>query len=365
MIGVIAAPKLSPRFGHGAQAGASAGKSAAGMRAGGQNGGGVASALRVRTVVVQPQALSETVNSTGSLVAEESVELQAETAGKVVKISFEEGAHVKAGQLLVKLNDADLQATLQRARHHLDLAQRRQRRTEELQKNHLVREDEYDASVSEVNVQYAEIALIKAQIARTEIHAPFSGVVGLRYVSEGAYINASSRVALLQRLDRLKIDFSIPEKYSSRIRIGSPIRFTVAGSDVTYHGEIYAYEPYIDQATRTVLIRARVDNSEERLLPGAFASVELTLATVNDALLVPAVAIIPSLDEKAVYVVNDGHAGRRVVETGLRTDRMVQVVSGIQAGDAVITSGVQQLRPGMAVAVEGEPAVSAVPKGGA
>lgn len=352
VIGIAAVPKLRPLFDEAPQAPV-AGRAAAS-----------ALPLRVTTVVVQPQTLSEIVNSTGSLLAEESVALQAEASGKVVSIRFEEGARVRAGQLLVKLNDADLLATLTRAHHLLDLAQRREQRAGELLRSGLVHQDEYDAALSNVNVQAAEIALIKAQIAKTEIRAPFSGVVGLRFVSEGAYINASTQIAVLQRLDRLKVDFSIPEKYAGRIRIGAPIRFSVAGSEAGYGGEIYAYEPQIDPATRTVLIRASVDNADGRLLPGTFASVELTLAQIDDALMVPAVAVIPGLDEKAVYVVVEGHAERRVVQTGMRTDRSVQILSGLRAGDVVITSGLQQLRPGMAVASEGALAASALARSG-
>src|SRR5687767_2969779 len=181
------------------------------------------------------------------------------------------------------------------------------------------------------------------------IRAPFDGVVGLRFVSEGAFVNATTRVATLQRLDNLKIDFSVPEKYAGRIRIGAPITFTVAGGDQKAKGEIYAFDPRIDVITRTVLIRAICPNPEGRLLPGAFANVDVVLDQLNDALLVPAVAVVPGLSEKNVFVVDDGKAVRRAVETGMRTESMVQILSGLKAGDLVITSGLQQIRAGLPV----------------
>jgi membrane fusion protein (multidrug efflux system) len=174
-------------------------------------------------------------------------------------------------------------------------------------------------------------------------------VVGLRFVSEGAFVNSTTRVATLQRLDNLKIDFSVPEKYAGRIRIGRSITFAVAGGEHRAHGEIFAYDPRIDVATRTVLIRALCPNPEGRLLPGAFANVEIVLAQLDNALLVPAVAVIPGLSEKTVFVVVDGKAVRRAVDTEMRTESSVQILSGLNAGDVVITSGLQQLRAGLPV----------------
>jgi membrane fusion protein (multidrug efflux system) len=168
-------------------------------------------------------------------------------------------------------------------------------------------------------------------------------------VSEGAFVNATTRVATLQRLDRLKIDFSVPEKYAGRIRTGTPITFAIVGAGQKARGEIYAIDPRIDVTTRTVLIRALCPNPGERFLPGAFASVEVALETIDDALLVPAVAVIPGVTEKNVFVVAEGRAVRRAVETGMRTESAVQILSGLKPGEIVITSGLQQLRAGLPV----------------
>jgi membrane fusion protein (multidrug efflux system) len=305
--------------------------------------------LQVSTITVARAPFAEILNSTGSLRAEESVELQAEINGKVVAINFTEGAHVQQGALLVKLNDADLRATRQRALQRKQLATLREQRLSKLVKDGVVRQEEYDVAWNELQVQNAEIDLADAQIAKTEIRAPFSGVVGLRYVSEGAFVNAATRVATLQRLDQLKIDFSIPEKYAGRIRPGMPIVFAVAGGEGKFNGRIYAFDPRIDAATRSVLLRALVPNPEGRLLPGAFANVELTLTQMNDAILIPAVAVIPGLTEKNVFVMSEGKAQRRAVETGTRTASQVHILSGLKPGDVVITSGLQQMREGLPV----------------
>ncbi len=163
-------------------------------------------------------------------------------------------------------------ATRSRAGYRKELAVLKERRFAQLLKQGVARQEEYDTALNDLHVQDAEIALTEAQIAKTEVRAPFDGVVGLRYVSEGAYVTAATRVATLQRLDRLKVDFSVPEKYATRVRVGSPIQLTVAGAERRFDGAIYAIDPRIDSATRTVLIRAACPNKEAKLFPGAFAT---------------------------------------------------------------------------------------------
>jgi membrane fusion protein, multidrug efflux system len=313
-------------------------------------------ALRVSAIVVEPVPFAETVTSTGTLIAEEGVELQAETNGKVMSIAFKEGGRVKKGELLVQLNDADLLATHTRAKFRKQLAVLREKRIAQLLKQGVARQEEYDTALNELHIQDAEIELIGAQIAKTEIRAPFDGVVGLRYVSEGSFVNAATRIATLQRLDRLKVDFAIPEKYAGRVQVGAPIGFTVAGGEKKFSGQIYAFDPRIDTATRTLLIRAVVPNPDGRLLPGAFASVDVVLGQLKSAVLIPAVAVVPGLNEKNVFVVKDGKAERRPVETGTRLESTVHILSGLAAGEIVITSGLQQLRAGQNVSIIGEKA---------
>jgi membrane fusion protein (multidrug efflux system) len=309
-------------------------------------------AVLVTVEVVEPRTLADLVSSTGTLLATESVELQAEVGGKITAINFVEGTRVRKGALLVKLNDADLQARRLAAAHQVALAERRERRVAELLTQGFVIPDDHDAALSELNVRRAELALMDAQIAETEIRAPFDGVAGLRYVSEGAVVNATTKIATLQRIDALKIDFAVPEKYLDRIRIGAPTSFTVAGRSERYTGSVYAYDPRIDAETRTLLIRALCPNPGEELLPGSFANVELTLGETEQALLVPAEALIPDFEAAFVFVVVDGRAERREVRTGTRTASRVQILAGLDAGDVVVTSGLPQLKHGSPVTFE-------------
>ncbi|RYY75370.1 MAG: efflux RND transporter periplasmic adaptor subunit [Gammaproteobacteria bacterium] len=310
----------------------------------GGNSGKPAAPLKVSTFMVTPSLFSETITATGTVLADEGIELQPETNGKVVSINFIEGAPVKQGDLLLKLNDSDLRANLDRYNYSKKLAEVRFRRYSQLLNQKMVSQDDYDSVLSEMNVQQSYIDLYKAEIQKTEIRAPFNGVVGLRYVSVGAFVNASTRIATLQRLDELKIDFAVPEKYSGRIKVGSQITFTVAGGLQKYAGRIAALDPRIDSGTRTLLVRAICANSDGRLLPGAFTNVSIPLDQIDNAFLVPAEAVVAGLDEKNVYVIKDGLAERRAVETGARTATQVHIVSGLQAGDQVITSGLQQMR---------------------
>jgi membrane fusion protein, multidrug efflux system len=346
----LAWPKLAPHIGSPAAKG-------------GPGREGKGNALQVAVHEVRAQAFVETLTATGTVRAEEGVELQAETAGKVVRINFREGWPVKRGDLLVKLNDADLRASVDRYKYGRQLAEARERRYAALLAQKMVTQQDYDITLSELNVQNANVELYQAQIEKTEIRAPFDGVVGLRHVSAGAYVNAATRIATLQRLDKLKVDFAIPEKYSGRVRPGAPIHFNVAGGLRHYTGRIEAIDPRIDAGTRTLLLRAVCDNVDGTLLPGAFANVTLSLDEIREALLLPAEAVIPGLEEKNVYVIQDGMAVRRAVETGARTATLVHVISGLKAGDQVITSGLQNLRQGQKVAAFAAPVAVAAKAG--
>jgi membrane fusion protein, multidrug efflux system len=307
--------------------------------------------LRVTAVTAISAPLAETIAATGTLRPEEGVDLVAESSGKIVALNIQEGARVQKGDLLVKLNDADLRATLQRAAWRRELAELKERRLSQLLLGQAVKQEDYDTAVNDLNVQRAEVAITEALIAKTEIRAPFDGVIGLRFVSEGAFVNATSRIATLQNVDHLKIDFSVPEKYASRITLGSPIAFTVPGGDRKFTGRLYAIEPHIDPATRTALLRAICPNPDGRLLSGGFASVEFTLAEIPAAIVIPNIAVIPGVTEKNVFVVIDGKAQRRTVQTGTRKETTVHILDGVKPGDVVITSGLQQLRDGQPVNV--------------
>ena len=257
-----------------------------------------------------------------------------------------------AGEVLVKIDDSSLQASLRRAIARRELATYREQRLARLVAEGGVSKLDYDEAHGQLAVLDTEIDLIRTDIEKTEIRAPFDGLVGIRFVSVGAYVNPATRIATLQGITNLKVDFSIPERYAQRVRAGDPMIFTVAGSQLSYQGEVYAVEPRIDVSTRSVLLRALCRNPDGSLLPGIFARVEYAVRQTDTALLVPAIAVLSGLEERALFIQREGKVRRVLVTIGARTSREVEITSGLASGDIVITSGLQQLRPGNPVEVQ-------------
>lgn len=338
IIAALAYPKLKPLFGSQESIDAMAGSSGTGL-------------LQVEVVELDYETIEDRIFSSGSVQANEMVELTAESSGIITGLHFEEGTDVSRGDLLVKINDSELQAQKRRAGFRLNLAEEREERQRRLLERGGISQDDYDATLNEVNVLRSEVQLIEAQIEKTEIKAPFSGVLGLKYVSEGAYITPNDAIASLQEINPVKIDFSIPERYISRVKVGDQINFTVQGVDSTFTGSVYAIEPRINTQTRTLQIRAVSSNPDFLLYPGAFANIVLILEKIDDALMVPTIAIIPELNAQKVFVANNGTVEERRVQTGIRTNEKVQVISGLEHGDKVLTTGLLQVRPGMDVEI--------------
>jgi membrane fusion protein (multidrug efflux system) len=312
--------------------------------------------LRVRAHRVAPSKLTERLATTGTVRANEEVEIVSEISGKISAIHFEEGSRVSSGQLLLKIDDSELLAERQRAVYRVQLAERDEARQMQLLEDGVISREAYDVALGELNVLRAELQLIEAQLLKTEIRAPFTGVIGLRWVSPGSYLSSQTRIASLNDLDPVKLDFSVPEKYSALMRVGDRMSFAVEAFDRTFRGTIYAIEPSIDASTRSLRVRARCPNPDGALVPGAFANVNLVLRSVADALTVPSIAVIPELGGKKVYVHEDGAAQPRSVETGIRSDTVVQITSGLAEGDLVIISGLLQMQPGLVVEIEEPPA---------
>ncbi|HEX8311832.1 MAG TPA: efflux RND transporter periplasmic adaptor subunit [Chthoniobacteraceae bacterium] len=327
-----------------------------------QGGGGM---FTVDVVPVATQPLRETLSATGTLLARESVTLQAERAGAITEVRFEEGKPVKAGEVLVAIDDAELQAQAGRAKAQLELAMALETRQRDLLKTRGISEAEFDQSRANLSIAKAENQLAQAQLAKTKIVAPFDGVAGLRQVSVGTYLTPGTPICTFQDISALKIDFSLPERYLPHIRPGQKVTFRIAGRSDTFQAEIAAIDPAIDVATRSLQIRAMVQNEEQRLLPGSFAEVEVTLDQIADAILIPPIALIPGLKQQTVFIHRDGAAEERKVQSGLRTANAVQIIDGLQPGDELITSGVLQLRPGMKVRVKPLPAPASTAAPGA
>lgn len=300
--------------------------------------------IAVNGIVVQPQNFDNNLSLSGSIEANEQVEIRSEVSGIVESINFKEGSNVSKGQLLLKVNDSELRAQLSQTTTKEKLAAENERRAKLLLQKEAISQEEYDISRAEYASAKAQSQLIKAQIAKTSVRAPFSGKIGLRSISQGTYITPTVLVAKLVNIEKVKISFSIPEKYAAQVKMGSIIDINVSGSTKKYTAKIYAIEPEVEITTRTLKIRAIADNVDGKLFPGTFADVKLPLSTINDAIVVPTESIVPVQEGKKVFILNMGKAKEMMVEATTRTDSSILILSGLNAGDTLITSGVMSLK---------------------
>lgn len=345
---IIAFPKLKPLFAAGSSADSRTGQGPGR----GPMRGPVREALLVSGFMIQPQELSDLYKSTGTLRPDEDVELAFETSGKIVGINFTEGTRVKKGDLLAKINDKPLQAQLEKLNAQRKLAEEKEFRQRSLLNKDAISQESYDQIVTELQTNQADINLVKARISETELRAPFDGIIGLRNVSEGSYTNPSTKIARLVKISPIKIEFSIPEKYVNQVQIGYPLTFSVDGTNKTYEAQVYAVDPQIEEATRSIVIRALHPNKTEELKPGRFVTVTLLLSRIDNAIAVPAEAIIPEMEGEMVFVYKKGKASGIRVKTGLRTESLVQIVDGLNYGDTVLTTGILQLRQDLSVKLD-------------
>ncbi|ACU57863.1 efflux RND transporter periplasmic adaptor subunit [Chitinophaga pinensis] len=309
-------------------------------------GGGGPKNLLVDYYVVKTSSLNETIEASGTLQSNEEVQVQAEITGRVTGLFFKEGTQVAKGALLVKIYDEDLKAQLQKLELQRELAKTTLERQENLLKINGISRQDVDVTRNQVSAYGADIEYTRTQLQKTELRAPFSGRLGLRNVSLGAIVTPATVITTLQQIDPLKVDFSVPEKYRTAIAQGDVVDFKVAGDNQTYKGNIYALDPKIDLSTRTIRIRAIVPNAG-KLLPGAFARVLIALKNMPDAIMIPTQAVIPGTRDKKVAIADSGKAKFVVVETGIRNADNVQITSGLNVGDTVITSGIMQIKPGL------------------
>jgi membrane fusion protein (multidrug efflux system) len=309
-------------------------------------------ATSVDGFVVRPSSLEQIINSTGNLIAYESVDISPERSGKLESLHFDEAAYVEKGTLLAKINDEELQAQMHRLEVNLELAKKEVARGRELLAIQGISQEELDRLINRVDEINAEQKLVQIQIEKSKIFAPFSGVLGLRQISEGAYITPTTVLVQLKQLNPIKLEFDVPERFLSRVREGQTLQFTTEGSDKQNRARVYAIDTEISSATRTFKVRATARNSNRSLKPGQFARITLVTGTDPNALLVPTDAVIPVLDGKQVYVARKGRAIATSVVSEDRQSARVQIISGLEAGDTVIVSGLLSLTDGNPVVVD-------------
>ncbi|MFM2224366.1 MAG: hypothetical protein RJA07_568 [Bacteroidota bacterium] len=309
------------------------------------NGANKNAPIGVNVFIVTAQSLDNDIVASGSLLAYDEVELHSEISGKIISLNINEGTNVKKGDLLVKLFDADLQAQLKKLQAQKETADKNEQRLKQLLNIKGVGEQEYDNAITQQKTLQADIDNMNAMIAKTEIHAPFNGAIGLKNVSNGAYLTPSVSIASLQNISQLKLDFTIPEKYGSVIKNGDVLQFKIDGNNETFTAKTYAIEHKIDAETRSIKARALVQNTSSALIPGAFAKIDVGLKKIDNALLIPTQCIIPDARFKKVAIVKNGKAEFKKVETGVRNEAMIQITNGLEIGDTVVTSGLLYVKP--------------------
>lgn len=345
---IVVYPKVKPLFGSMSRQGNTASGQGSGMGPGGQG----RQLLNVSGFVIKPSNMHDFYKSIGTLKPDEVVELAFETSGKIVDINFTEGTRVKKHDLLAKINDKPLQAQLEKLVAQKKLIEEKEFRQRSLLDKDAISQESYDQIVTELQTNQADINLVLARIAETELRAPFDGIIGLRYVSEGSYTNPSTKIARLVKTNPLKLEFSVPERYAKQVKIGYPVNFNIDGSTSDYTASVYAVEPQVEENTRTVVVRAYYPNRNEELSAGRSAAITLLLSEIDNAIAIPTEALIPEMEGEMVFVFRKGRAQSVNVQTGLRTESLIQITDGLNFGDTLLVTGILQLRQNLPVVLD-------------
>jgi membrane fusion protein (multidrug efflux system) len=306
--------------------------------------------LGVDAMIVKPASFNYAVDASGTIQAQEFVELKPEMSGRIVMLNINEGSQVKQNDLLAKLNDDDLKAQLQKAQSQHEIAERNLSRLSKLKEAEGLNQQEYDIAENQVNNLKADIDYTRAMIRKTEIRAPFNGLIGLRNVSIGAFVSNTDILATLQQVDKLKVDFVLPENQLNILQKGMNVLVNDPRTSEQYQARIIAIEPQINATTRNIKVRAQLENAF-KLSPGSFVKVLISVDKRSNAILVPTNCIIPDSRNKKIVIIKNGKAQFTPVETGYRTEDKVEITKGLAVGDTIALNGILYLRPDIAVKV--------------
>ena len=301
--------------------------------------------MKVDGYVVIPQTFQEDIEVPGTIVANEIVEIHPEVSGRIVQLNVVEGKYVSKGALLAKLYDGDLRAQLNKIQIQLALAKKTEERQAQLLKIQGISQQDYDISLLQVNSFNADIGILQTSIAKTVVRAPFSGKIGLNAISPGAYVTPATIIAVISQTDQLKLDFTVPEKYTGQIKIGQLVTFSFEGSSKQLGAKVIATEANVMENTRSLIVRAAVIGKDAGLLPGSFAKVKLSFDPDPNAILIPTQAVLPQARGKKVILYKGGTAIFADVKTGIRDSARVQILDGLKPGDTVVVTGLLSVRP--------------------
>jgi membrane fusion protein (multidrug efflux system) len=305
----------------------------------------------VDVLVARPSSVSDSVEANGTVVANDFVELHPEVSGRLTLLNVQEGRRVSKGTIIARINDADLRAQLQKTNAVLQVSQLSVNRLEKLLKVQGVNQADYDLAMSQVKSSQADAAYTQALIAKTVVRAPFTGVLGLRQVSPGAYVTPTTIIATLQADNKLKVDFTLPETYGSLVQAGRVVTLNFGGNPPRrYPATVQALESQVNQTTRNLTVRALLP-AGARVSPGTFARVQVPTGAARQRVILPTNAIMPGDKSDQVVLVKHGKAQMQNVKTGDRQNDQISVVSGLAPGDSVVTNGVLFTQPGKPVKV--------------
>ncbi len=309
--------------------------------------------ISVDGFILKAEILDNDIKAIGNIRANEEAEIRSEISRKIRGIYFKEGTFVGRGQTLFKLDSDDLTAKLRRQQVDERLAETRLAREKQLIEKGLTSQEEYDILETTLEQIRAEITITRLEITKTYVRAPFSGIIGLRNVSSGAYVTPQTVLTTMQDVSKVKIDFSIPERYIYLFKKGQKIKFKVDGLECEFDAEVYAYEPKVENNTRSLVLRAVTDNKGKKLMPGTFANVTFLISEDTDAIMIPTEALIPKLKGQSVYVIREGKAKLTDVEIGERTESFVEIISDkVKPGDTVVTTNILRIKDNAPVKVE-------------
>jgi membrane fusion protein (multidrug efflux system) len=311
-----------------------------------KKGGAEHSALTVDGYIIHPSVLHSSIEVAGTLLPFEETDIHPEVSGKVTYLSIKEGAHVNKGTLLARLFDGDLKAQLQKLNVQLQVAKKTQERQQELLKIGGISQQDFDLSVLDVSSIKADMQVLQAAIDKTIIRAPFNGKLGFKNISIGAFITTTTIITTIKQDNKLKLEFSVPEKYTPKVKLGNVLYFTTESSNKKYNAKIYATESGITADNRSLKVHALVENNDKNITAGSFAKVSFDMGDNNNAIMIPTQAIIPQARDKQVILYNGGNADFKIVTTGTRDSAKVEILSGLSIGDTVIITGLLSIKPG-------------------
>lgn len=294
---------------------------------------------------------SNEIFSSGTMIANEEVELRSEASGRITALNIKEGASINKGQLIAKLFDENILAQLKKLKFEEELAEQVEARQKKLLDINAISKEEFDIAVNKVNTLRADKESLQVALKQTEVRAPFSGRIGLKNISVGAYVTPANIIATLVQTNPIKMDFTIPEKYSDKISVGRKISFSTDGKKDEYTATVIAIDPKVDETLRTLKVRTTIPNPKNIFLPGMFVRVNASLGATK-SIMIPTETVIPVMGGKSVYVLKEGKAKEVSVTTGLRTERFIEITDGVSIGDSVIATGLMSLKPGTAVKVK-------------